>query len=1613
MNGLRRLVVCSVLWCLSPAPIHAACNLIPPLKPKAYPSEIGSIDAPIAGPGHVAEVVLTPCDAGFTPFSAVAAENVVTLTFVPPQGSTTDVALTGTPADCTGAVCRRLLVQIPDTTAAYPATAGLAGPARITVLTNGAPSARIERLYQPTTGCTRVPEGIFRRFTVLPPLNDFAGLLPGGGATRLLATLDGDDNLVIPLNYRNVLPDGVGSPVARLVTGSTGLAARTDAPGVPIQIPSSSFVRSFTTDGRPLPPLLRVNGDGNLLLGTTDGAEGILRIARNDGSQPADIYDLRSRFAGGRGPIIIDRAADGFTAETRASVPLRGLRSSAAGAVGFASDERLERCPGNPLPPCDLNADGDTADVVARVLDTSTGIVTPTGMAVTQARTERLPVPAVEVGDSRVAFLESEATQGDGSLSHDLDQDGDVFDSILRVFQLVPNAPAVERTAAVTPRLLAADPARVVNARSVAVSNGLVFFRTPEADGVPAITTRISAASGGGDANADSSHMINALSQDGRYVIFDSLATDIVPGTSGRAVFVYDRVTGAVTSEGVDGNGVQCTSTAHSAISGDGRFVAFSGACPSLPGDNVPPGGSEILVRDRCVADGAAVAGCVPSTRGVQLSEAPPPATVWSLDFPRFSLDGSTVVFQSLAIDLGTGNPTGVGHVHAWDRASGGPPTIASIATGGAPGDARSYAASTSGDGRFVTFQSSAPNLGGGNPLSDVFVHDRCISGGTAVAGCSERTDPVSRCTGGPANGQSGDAVISADGRFVAFNSQASCSPFAASGNGYDVYVYDRQTGTMEIASVDANGGIPHGQSILPSLSADGRVVVFQSLADDLVPGGAMGRANIYRHDRLTGATELVSVTTGGSAVTDCVDLAHCAQQPVVSADGRVIAFTSASDALVPGDTARVDVFVRGPIDPAVAYDLDGDGRATHTVLQVFNPVTSALRATARVAAGDVAVADGRALFLSPQPGGSVAHLYECIPSGSDPCASDAMTSLGVVATQAALSTSLLALAAPEPGRAVLATRGVQGPGLTSTGLAADALAIADVPGVVAATVAYTAPEPTAGPGGTPVDLNGDGDTTDRVLRAYTPTAALPVRTLAAAAEDFVVTGGLIAFRARECAQHGAVVSVGCPTGGTDLNGDGDADDAVMQVFDLEQDRIVSTRQAAIRCDRPGCEPGVPYKITYRAANGTAVQRAIAFLTDEAEQGGQDLNGNGIVDVVMQVFNVAAETLQVFDFAPDNSEDVPSPFPDTILGGPIVYVTVDERTYGGPGGADLNGDGVKGIVTLVVGDQDQDGSFDVGQNVDDVCTETPDPNQADDDADELGDACVQPATYCTAFTPDAPPVPPAGALACQRKVLAAALVYSDRRADAVRACLDRFATGALTGNATLTCNGTFLTGETLPTDAATAAKLQGATAKLQKTLLKCAGPLDLIETCGHPPTAPSERDRCLRAGLARAANASNEIAFGIPAALTNASARTCQHAVADGAGRYQLTLAKAVARCLDRVAAGKLSGNAAALCFGRGDPTHASGSLAAVCAGDATAVGGVVAPADGKTATAFAKAACGLRKLIARKCPAATLATPGLQTCGTTVDAVARCVECSQWRQAADAVRLLFGPNVE
>jgi Tol biopolymer transport system component len=375
----------------------------------------------------------------------------------------------------------------------------------------------------------------------------------------------------------------------------------------------------------------------------------------------------------------------------------------------------------------------------------------------------------------------------------------------------------------------------------------------------------------------------------------------------------------ASTGEQVMGAGSQ-----QPAVSADGRFVTFI-----TDASNVVSGDTnfafDVFLRDRLTGETTRVSVSSTGAEGDSNSDA-----------ASISADGRFVALTSAATNLVPGDTNHASDVLVRDRLTGVTERV-SVSSAGDQGDGPSGSPSISADGRFVTFASNATNLvpGDTNFTLDIFLRDRLTASTTRVSVSS---------LGEQANRFSELAVISADGRFVAFQSFATNLVPGDTNNGFDVFVHELATATTERISVSSTGAQGDLSGFNPSISADGRFVAFSANATNLVAGDTNGTVDAFVRDRANATTERVSLSTTGAEANDRCDL------PSISADGTRIAFQSLSSTLVArdtnglndvfvrdrttGETRRVSVFTPSPTAPGLQVDgnsmnpaMSADGR--------------------------------------------------------------------------------------------------------------------------------------------------------------------------------------------------------------------------------------------------------------------------------------------------------------------------------------------------------------------------------------------------------------------------------------------------------------------------------------------------------------------------------------------------------------------------------------------------------------------------------------------------------------------------------------------------------------
>lgn len=294
------------------------------------------------------------------------------------------------------------------------------------------------------------------------------------------------------------------------------------------------------------------------------------------------------------------------------------------------------------------------------------------------------------------------------------------------------------------------------------------------------------------------------LSMDGRYIGVQRYEIITEPVAVKPAISIFDRVTGVTDS--VYGFG-QMDQPLHFDLSGDARYVAFSMAKDyhlMQPSTNV-----FLFDREtRNLSAITAVPGVYDSSDGA--------------NSVSISADGQYVVFDSMADGLVQGDADGIRDVFLYDRGNGSLQRISSRdgMEDHERGDSR--APSISADGKYVAFQTVTQLVyNDTNGVEDIYVYDR--EGGN---------EPLQRISVDPgrlgANDRSAHPTISADGRFIAFESEAD-NLVANDGNGRkDIFVYDRNTKSTKLVSVGPGGTPFNRDSENPDISDDGQYVGFQ-----------------------------------------------------------------------------------------------------------------------------------------------------------------------------------------------------------------------------------------------------------------------------------------------------------------------------------------------------------------------------------------------------------------------------------------------------------------------------------------------------------------------------------------------------------------------------------------------------------------------------------------------------------------------------------------------------------------------------------------------------------------------------------------------------------------
>ena len=379
------------------------------------------------------------------------------------------------------------------------------------------------------------------------------------------------------------------------------------------------------------------------------------------------------------------------------------------------------------------------------------------------------------------------------------------------------------------------------------------------------------------------------VSNDGRYVVFQGY-----PSMAGwnnmpvAAAILRDRLTGTSECVSVDNAGIPRDSAVSLGLSmsGDARFIVFrSEARDLVQGDN--NGVQDIFVRDRLMTVTERVSVATDGSSANNYSE-----------FPTVTDDGRFVGFDSLATNLVAGDTNGCTDAFVRDRLLRATDLVSRSSTG-TLGNGISGLTTLSGDGRHACFISLATNLvaGDNNNCIDAFVRDRQTGVTRLVSVASD---------GSQGNGHVGWALVSANGRFVVFTSDASNLVPGDTNGTTDVFVRDLRFSTTECLSKAPAGTTGNGPCRNPSISDDGRFVAFESAATDLLPGTPQAIGGVFVFDRLNDSIEMACTRTDGVLPTSGFSF-----KPTITADGRFVVFGSDANDLVPNDTNGYrDVFL-------------------------------------------------------------------------------------------------------------------------------------------------------------------------------------------------------------------------------------------------------------------------------------------------------------------------------------------------------------------------------------------------------------------------------------------------------------------------------------------------------------------------------------------------------------------------------------------------------------------------------------------------------------------------------------------------------------------------------
>lgn len=356
-------------------------------------------------------------------------------------------------------------------------------------------------------------------------------------------------------------------------------------------------------------------------------------------------------------------------------------------------------------------------------------------------------------------------------------------------------------------------------------------------------TELISVDSSGVQGNRDS--FLPFMSPDGRFVIFSSLSNNLVSGdTNGHYdVFLRDRLNGTTERVSIRGAGLQGNADSFGlGVSSDGNNIYFESYATNLVANDTN-GQGDVFVRNRVTAKTTRVSVDSAGNEGDNYS--------W---WGGMADDASAVCFYSAATNLIPNDFNGKVDIYLHDMNTGITSRVSADPSGN-DADGNSVLPRMSSDGRYVVYRSAATNLipNDTNGFEDIYVFDRAagVSDRVSIDSYGNESNDNSCDVPNPPNADINTyGAISTDGQFVVFDSQATNLVDNDTNGVTDVFIHNRYTGLTQRISVDSTGAQSNDVALIGTISDDGSVAAFQSIATNLVPNDTNNDSDIFAHER-------------------------------------------------------------------------------------------------------------------------------------------------------------------------------------------------------------------------------------------------------------------------------------------------------------------------------------------------------------------------------------------------------------------------------------------------------------------------------------------------------------------------------------------------------------------------------------------------------------------------------------------------------------------------------------------------------------------------------------------------------------------------------------------